>query len=146
MRKFIAAALISCAALAVPALAADPDTFQGPKQGTCVDIDSGDGGVGGGSVNIVAKVLGTGCPVKSPLYRLDVYDATGVTLLASTNDATPLGEDATGTTIGLSVPVSATTVCIVMTTGGGQHVFDRAPNDGCIALTTGGGAAFGGFN
>ena len=147
MTKHIAAVLVACAAIAVPAFAATPDAFQGPKHGTCVDIDSGDGGLSGGAVNVAAKVLGVGCPTNSPLYRLDVYsDSTMVTLLASTNDATLLSEDESGTTIGLTVPVTATSVCIVMTTGGGQHEFDRAPDSGCIALSTTAGGALGGFH
>jgi hypothetical protein len=142
MRRIaIFAAVLAVAGVTASSLGAS-DT-RGPA---CTNITSGDFGYNsttgnfGGSETLAAAACST--------YELDVYDASGTTLLAHlTGTIDPL--DPSMTTIAFpttNVGANRTGVCIIGTSTWSEHIADYAPNPpGCFfvdATSSGGSQGF----
>ena len=138
MRRIaIFAAVLAVAGVTASSLGAS-DT-RGPA---CTNIIFGDFGYNattgnfGGSELLAAGACST--------YTLDVYDATGTTLLAHlTGTVDPF--DASMTTITFpttNVGTGRNGVCIIGMSTWSSHVADRAPDTGCffVDATSGGGS------
>jgi hypothetical protein len=130
MRKILALALVAIGVtVGVPGMSgAAPDDVRGPK---CLDIVDGTGGYAPtGDVGVLIKLAAPSC--KQFTYTLYVTDTEG-RALASSSDETVVEPDRIGLTA--SVAPSNTTVCVYVTASAGQHVFDRAPDEGWVPET-----------
>ena len=142
MRRIaIFAAVLAVAGVTAGSLGAS-DT-RGPA---CTNIIFGDFGYNattgnfGGSEMLAAAACST--------YTLNVYDASGVTLLAHlTGTIDPF--DATMTTIAFpttNVGAGRSGVCIIGTSTWSEHIADYAPNTGCFFIEAGSAGGNQGFS
>jgi hypothetical protein len=134
----LAVTLVTAAVCAGSVAASDT---RGPA---CANIIAGDFGYSadtgafGGTMTLAAAACSD--------YELDIYDASGTTLLQHLS-GTVDPNDSTMTTISFSTTVSSglSGVCIVGTSSWKGHVADVAPNSGCFFVEAG-GAGGGQFN
>jgi len=139
MRKLIAAILVACTALAVPAFAADNDV-NGPP---CRDIvrDAGFGYANDGTVTLAFALAEPAC--KQIDYSVFVVTAEGEQALNQ------VGTNATGEVLifmGTVDPDTNPSVGFYATTASkGGHVFDRAPDTGTASVAKGNSGGFIGF-
>lgn len=121
--------------LATPAGAA-PASDTDVRGPACADITDGAGVFDGSDVNFRLTLAAPSC--RSVTYNLVVLDEDGDTTPIAT--ATASGDGSSNQVFFTDVAASDPdgTVCVYATTRVGNHVFDRAPDEGCMELTVDG--------